>query len=345
MALGFVLVNGAVGAGASAVGLGEEPADLQTANQFRARLATFFAKVDGRPNVVAVGDSLIAGSKLAESVGADWPAAALPARIEAASPGLRVLNLGVEGVLFADVDCLVSELLRRPVDALVLHVNPRPFASDFAAPDAQVARAWTCREARQGPAARAVSRVADAIPVLAWRDLLQARVFGGALRARTVEAARSALTPTPPPSAWKDDEEDSLLLADALWKQRAAQRANSVQVRPEHPSHAALARMVERLADARIPAVLLYIAQDTEAIAAQLDRPHYDAQHAAFLRLVRQLVAGAPTLRFLPIERSELAGRYDDHVHLTPEGYSWLGRRIAAEVDGLLAAPGASRAP
>lgn len=344
----FAGVNVLVEIGAGAAALGERPVDLQSPNLYRARLGTFFAgEAPGARRVVFVGDSLIAGRNLQEELGEAWPRSALPAATERASAGrLRVLNLGVEGVLFGDVDCMVQELLRRGADGLVLHLNPRPFAGDFAAPGQQLARPWLCEQTAMTDAARAASEVGDRVPVVAWRDLVQHRLFGGPLRGRLVETVKGLTRPAGAPAAdgWEVDPEDAALLADASWRIAAARRYNDIEIAVSHPSHARLTVLLERLADSRVPTVLLYVGEDTVAIAQQLDQPHYERQREAFLALVREATQDAPNLRFLPLSRDELKGLYDDHVHLKAAGYEKVADRVLTALDELFAGRGPSPA-
>ena len=135
---------------------------------------------------------------------------------------------------------------------------------------------------------------------------------------------------------------DEALLAEALWKMKAAGRYNRVTVSAEHASHASLRRLLGRLREAEVPTVLLYVGEDTEAIAEQLNRPHYDAQRAAFLDLVRAETAGAGHVRLLPVHRADLVGRYDDHVHLTAEGYAVVAERVWAALGPMLEDAGAN---
>ena len=136
--------------------------------------------------------------------------------------------------------------------------------------------------------------------------------------------------------AWEDDPEDAAVLQDALWRIQAAQRYNAVTVDAAHPSMQALLGLLDLLRDSGVPTLLLYSAEDTEAIAQQLDRAHYDAQRAAFIELVTQSIEGAPNLRFLAVPRTLLAGEYDDHVHLTAAGYARLAEPVLAELNELL---------
>lgn len=328
-ALGFLAVNGAVEAYARATSLHERPVDLQSPNLFRARLDGFFDGPATRSRVVFAGDSVLAGRNLRETHGAGWEQLALPAATARASGGaVEVLNLGIEGVVWGDVECMVGELIRRGADGLVLHLNPRPFSADFDAADAQTTRRWLCDD---DWATRAEAAVGEVVPVVKWRGLLQGELFGGPLRHRSVGLVRDVVAPAPEALS-PEDAADEALLTEALFRVKAAGRYNDVAVGPEHASYRTLRRLLERLEEARIPAVLLYVGEDVDAIAPQLDRPHYDSQRQAFLRLLRREVEDTPTLSLLAIPREDLAGLYDDHVHLTADGYA----RAAAQVWGAL---------
>ncbi len=330
---GWLLVNGVVHGFATSTDLHEHVADLQSPNALDARMRGFLAGSREGPRVVFAGDSVLAGRNLREAHGDDWDSLTLPAATERASEGTaRVLNLGLEGVVWGDVDCLVARLLDQGADGLVLHLNPRPFALDFDDVDAQTTRTWLCGGG--GAAAGIEQALAASTPVVAWRDLLQSRVFGGSLRSVVSSAVTRAVTPVPELS--EEDAADEALLDEALWKMKAAGRYNDVSVSAEHASHASLLRLLARLKATRVPTVLLYVAEDVEAIAEQLDRAHYDAQRRAFLDLVTAETEDVPTLRFLPIPREDLAGRYDDHVHLTAEGYRAVAERVWAELAPML---------
>jgi hypothetical protein len=88
----------------------------------------------GKPRVLLLGDSVLGASAMVEhripGARAKTLTRALSARLN--SRGLGTLSLGSDGLLLPDIEALTSEMGSRPPDRILLLLNFRMFAKDFA---------------------------------------------------------------------------------------------------------------------------------------------------------------------------------------------------------------------
>jgi len=146
-AFGLVLValDLAIGGVCRATGLANRVTDIQ-------QPATLFAKLDRLrtapgPKIVVVGDSLVQGGSLEDAGDPDWRKHELAIQLAAelaSRPGYHpfVMNLGINGLLPADLEYLVPLIVDCDVDWVLFDVHLRPFSADFSPPDRQMARPW-----------------------------------------------------------------------------------------------------------------------------------------------------------------------------------------------------------
>src|ERR1041384_4258943 len=100
--LTFVALNGLLVLGVRRAALLRRPLDIQSAGLYALAVDPYFAATPRGRRAVFVGDSVVFGGKLAETHGASWGQETLPAHFEQlAAPSYRVLNLGINGLLFS----------------------------------------------------------------------------------------------------------------------------------------------------------------------------------------------------------------------------------------------------
>jgi lysophospholipase L1-like esterase len=331
--------------------LDERSIDIQSRDALRAKAATL-GRRDGATQVAFLGPSLVFGQHLESAHGARWPEHTLAAQYARAGRGERAVNLGVNGLLFDELDCVATEALARRPSVVFVYVSPRPFAGDFAAEgDPGEARAdrGLCLDARR-PLDRLAAPLRDAafdrFAVLHYRDLAQFSLLAAPPRVAAATALRRLLglasadaapAPTPPPSAappsaappsggWDEpaSAEEAAVLREMAWRIRAARRYDSIEVSPRHPQAAALRSLVERLGRAApTRAVLFYVEEDMDRLGDQADVPHFERQRDTFIAMVEGL-ARSRSVPFRVIRRGEIGPHYVDHVHLDSEGYQRL---------------------
>ena len=296
------------------------PIDVQTRAVLDARLSSFFGKTDSAaPRAVFLGDSVVFGSKLQNTHGDRWKWLTLPAQ-HAALTGDETLNLGINGVLFSDLDCVAREALAHGPELLVVNVSPRPFAADFADADNTSARSFLCE------AMDVTERVGRWIPLLAYRDVWQFRWLESSPKQFLVDALAARIQPTDP---FEEDEEgeDSIDLDEIIWKTKASNRLNSVELSDDHPQSAHLDKLLGTLASHRsTDVVVLYLEEDTRALSDQLDIERYRVQQQRFVARLSRIAARTANITFVHAKNSDFEGLYDDHVHLTADGYTRLAR-------------------
>jgi lysophospholipase L1-like esterase len=337
----FAALNGVVAFMAWRTGLGRQPIDVQTRGIYELRLAQLEQGQGAQAAVL--GDSVVFGAHLEAAKGRDWPRHALPGRLEAAlraqrQPDMRVLNLGINGVLFRELNCVVRDVLARRPELLFVNLSPRPFATDFAQEDPSSARPFVCPE--PGFAVVAASAARRYVPALRYRDAWQFGWLGTTPRARARDAISSLFSvpepaaPVLPADADQDEEEgDDAFVAGMLWRFRAAQRLNAIQVSKSHPQARELDALLTALREApETRSVVFYLHEDESALAGQLEGERFAKQSALFAAWVRRGLAGVRHAHFVEVPSRDLTGRYVDHVHLDAAGYAKLATLLVSAV-------------
>jgi hypothetical protein len=327
----------------------ERPVDIQSRDALRAVAARLGR---GGESAGFVGSSLVFGRHLEAIHGARWPQYTLSSRYASlarqSDHPVHAVNLGVEGVLFDELDCIAAEALAQRPAQLFVQVSPRPFATDFADGDADgethLERGLCANRARlldrlTGPLRDAAF---DHLAILHHRDVAQFAWLSAPPRLALVSALRARLglaTPGAQPTATvesEDDwdapasEEEAAVLREMAWRIRAARRYDSIEVRASHPQAASLRALIRTLAGAgSTRVVLFYLEEDMSSLAEQADLSHFARQRAAFVAMIERLARPA-RIPFIVVRTSEIGPHYVDHVHVDAEGYRRLAERLAA---------------
>jgi len=285
------------------------------------RPATLLAKLDRLrsapgPKIVLVGDSLVHGGSLEEAGDTDWRQHGLDGQLKselAARTDYRpfVMNLGIDGLLPADLEYLIPLIADCDVDWIVFDVHLRPLSADFSAPDHQMARPWL-RELSGEVSAW------DRSAILRNRSLIQENLLS--TRAAKHPALRS------PASVTETDAEIQSLVRLA----RLKNRLRTLDLGPAGPQAAALTRLLTWLAARGQRHIVFYAKENPALLPDVMDPAEYAGRYDQVVRLVRQ--AQGPTGVFVPPVAGLQPEHFTDFTHLTADGYRLLARRLAAEI-------------
>jgi lysophospholipase L1-like esterase len=309
VALGLVALDLATAAACRATGLADRVVDVQQPDTLRAKLDRLRAAP--HPRVVLVGDSLVHGGTLEEAGDGDWRSHELGAQLQhELGPSAFVMNLGINGALPADLECLVPLVAACDVDWIIFDVHLRPFSADFSAPEKQMARPWLADLSADGG-----SRLSGVSALVRNRTLVQ----------ENLTASRPPVL-RPPPAVSEADAEIQALVKLAQLKNRL----KHLDLDPDAPQAAALRRLLADLAARGQRHVVFYATENPDLLPDVMDPD----EHARWYGQLTGLVRGSmgPGGVFVP-PLSELAGHhFTDFTHLNAEGYRLLARRLAAEI-------------
>lgn len=341
VSLAFFALNLAMLAAVHSYGLWRPPIDVQSRTAYQARVAAFFNE-PATARAVFLGDSLVFGSQLKTEHGNTWPERTLSARFAARAKSAgkgryAALNLGINGVLFSELDCVASEVLAHKPELLFINLSARPFSADFRVPTKESERAFLC-PARAGLRERAhdtlATQVMLGLPVLRFREIAQVALLGNTPREHLLSSSDAWLAKLPSAAKRSDDEsdEDDAELAEVMremaWRTKAAARYNTISVSTSHPQAAELARLLRRLsAQKETEVVLFYLRENLTPLEGQLDLPHYRVETAKFEALVRSQLRGS-AVHFVVVPSEPLADHYVDHIHLDAQGYDMLAQTL-----------------
>lgn len=317
-AFGLVLValDLAIGGVCRATGLADRVTDIQ-------QPATLFAKLDRLrtapgPKIVVVGDSLVQGGSLEDAGDLDWRKHELSSQLAAelaSRPGYHpfVMNLGINGLLPADLEYLVPLIVDCDVDWVLFDVHLRPFSADFSPPDRQMARPWL-RDLSVDAGCPLWRRSA----IARNRSLLQEALL-------TSRAARRPALRAPPPLSESDSEVQSLVKLARL-----KGRLRTLDLGADGPQAAALRRLLTGLTSRGQRHVVFYAKENPALLPDVMDEDEYAARYERVVELVRR--AQGPSGAFVPPVPELRPEHFTDFTHLTADGYRILARRLAAEI-------------
>ncbi|WP_338831765.1 hypothetical protein [Bradyrhizobium sp. 27S5] len=306
------------------------------------RLAAF----PGR-KVVLLGDSLVAGQVLAEHGDKDWRqhtiSKLLQERYDGVQPGsTMVMNLGMNGILPADLETLSDSLIELRPDAVIMDISLRSFSMDFAAADAMCSRPWLRPGLKFDQAGGLVS-LSDASGISSFdralielwpsyriRDFVQARWLKGepkdlawALRNRIEKSGAEQETAGPA-------AEMRLLL-------QVRGRYASANLEAANPQFEAWLRTLRKLKAAKLKTIVFYATETPRLLPSLMEPEQYNLLAG---KLERSAGEGAPIVSYLPANPVLTDDQFLDHVHVDADG----NRIYAASLwRALTGAPAASR--
>lgn len=309
--------------------------DIQTPATLAAKVRQL-ASTPGR-KVLLLGDSLVAGRVMAEHGDKDWREHTLSADLQRRFDSLdgdpvTVVNLGMNGLLPADMETLVDALLPLKLDAIVIDTSLRSFSRDFAVEGAVNSRSWLKPglEFRKdgsilrlpGPnkfQAKLEQRLLNHWTTYRLRDVLRARLLGGELR-DVLQGARDEMGKAAGGDAAA--AEMRLLL-------QVRGRYGSASLDVSNPQYAAWVRMLEKLKAANQKTVIFYATENPRLLGSLMEAGSYKRLTEQLRRSVTRY--GEPFSYLVP-NPDLVDGMFLDHVHVNANGNRLYGERICAEI-------------
>jgi hypothetical protein len=253
-----------------------------------------------------------------------------PKRPDGGSSDTLVLNLGMNGMLPADLETLVDSLLPIRPDRLVIDVGLRSFSADFTKHDTLYSRSWLRPSSAGGGllfdkrgllAQSGQTGAIERVLLNNWatyrvRDILRARYIGGE-PAGVVSRLRDELE-------GKSGGADGGPGAEMRLLMQVRSRYASANLDPANLQVAAFSRMIRKMKAANQRAVVFYATESPRLRGSLMEPQDYDP----LITKLRQLVEaeGGGLVTYLPANLGLDDSMFLDHVHVDAKG-----NRIYAE--------------
>jgi hypothetical protein len=317
--------------------------------------ASFFAKLDflrRHPGhrVGLVGDSVILGLCLREHGDPNWqahgPTALLRRQVEAIvdEPNVRVVNLGLNGALPADLAEVARLLAPVQPNLIVADIGLRGFSEDFASSGTSLSRPWlarmemtpdgTCQMAPSKPGALARwQAAADSWLTTHWqlyrlRELAQQAIHDG--EPQTLRGRVHALLGSRPHSDGANRE-----LMDLQLLMKAQARYQTANLRASHPQRLGLECFLNRARDQGWATLLVYARENPLVRGDLMEESRYQSLNRELAALLQPYQTRR--LQFHPGIETISPSHYLDHVHLDAEGYREWFLSLEPSIRDLLA--------
>lgn len=298
----------------------------------------------GGKKIVLLGDSLVAGQIMGNHGDADWRQHTISAdiqnRMDQAGAGrATVMNLGMNGILPADLETLAGALLPLRPDVLIIDVSLRSFSQDFATPDAVHSRAWLkpgfaldqSGQVLRLPGRKGVDGWMERFMLNHWaayrsRDLVRAQWFGGEPKDAVAYIRAQIETKDKPAAAGGPAAEMRLLL-------QVRGRYAKVGLEPGNPQFDAWVRLMHALRDAKQKAVVFYGTETPRLLPSLMD----SAQYKALTANLREATVkdGGGYVSYLDGNSALTDDMFLDHVHVDAAGNKIYGESLFKAMGGL----------
>ncbi len=303
--------------------------DIETYPTLRAKLMDLQER---RGIKVAVfGDSVVYGASMAKVMGPEWRGATLDRVLETrlrSSLGrddVYVLNLGMNGLLYSDMESLTRLLEKVGVNAYIFNVSLRSFSADFSGTEEAVTRPWLKTYADAPSIDSAVSgspldRFLDEMVARYWyayriKDLVKFRVFGAQPKnvlADLHSRFNSMLGQT------NGAPDDPLLLLLKI-KRRYAR----IDLSGKNAQWQSFNTMLDELKSTGKPVLAFYSTENPQIAGKIANKEHLETMRATIAKTIEGRALYLPPLADLRREH------FVDNFHLTSEGTQLLGDALA----------------
>jgi hypothetical protein len=242
-----------------------------------------------------------------------------------------VVNLGVNGLLPADLKYVVHDALDAGASALVFNVSMRGFSSDFETADTMSVRPWLarlCRERGEAQPCDEKGRLLNKSRLYETMDLLQQRFLGGPLRDAIVTASNAAFDRWLRPADSEDIEGSLTLMIRARSRfDRVSFDPGSLQVRAFHQT-------LDEIKARNGRSVVFYTTENGQEFDQIMDHDRATRIRSQILSFLAPYAS--PTLKIVPPLETIPVEHFLDFMHLDAQGYRILAQRIAPLVSDLL---------
>lgn len=327
------VADAALRAVSNATGLPFAIVDIQTFPTLRAKLMD----LERRPGIkVAVfGDSVVYGASMAKVMGPEWREATLDRVLERRlrsslrRDDVHVLNLGMNGLLYSDMESLARLLEKAGVDAYVFNVSLRSFSADFSGTEEAVTRPWLKTYADAPTVDSAINggqvdRWLDGVAARNWyayriKDLAKFRLFGAQPKNVLTDFRSRLNAMLLPPS--NVVAEDPLLLLLKI-KRRYAR----IDLSDKNAQWQSFNTMLDELKSTGKPVLAFYSTENPQVAGKISNKQTLENMRATVAKALDGRAMYLPPLDELKKEH------FIDNFHLTNEGTRLLGDALAKKL-------------
>jgi lysophospholipase L1-like esterase len=311
--------------------------DIRTPATLAAKVRYLSARSGNK--IVLLGDSLVAGQTMRDYGDSNWRQNTMSADLQRRFDGIErnattVMNLGMNGLLPADLETLVDGLLPTRPDVIVINVSLRSFSRDFAAPDAQHSRDWLKQGVRFRPEGTILrlpeqygpGNALERLLLNRWttyrlRDHMRARFIDGEPKDLLQQVRAAIEGKTGAPAAGPAAEMRLLL--------QVRSRYANASLDVENPQYAAWTRMLEKLKAANQKTVIFYGTESPRLLPGLIDQQRY-AQLTEQLR--RSVQSSGPSFLYIGPNSALPDEVFLDHVHVNAAGNRIYGENLFAAI-------------
>jgi lysophospholipase L1-like esterase len=329
---------------AAGTGILQTTVDIQTPTTLYAKLEDF-RNAKGL-KVAVLGDSLVFGRAMRDKGDSGWQTHTLSSQLQRwladKHPGqpVSVANFGMNGTLPTDLENVIRIVLPARPDVVVFDLSLRSFSRDFDRDGDIRTRDWlnelnvsadgtySIVKDRGGLANWLHGQLVNYWFLYRFRDFLQSLLFDGS-PFTFLASARNAADSWLRGSA-KDAGDD---LGDVVLLMRARSRYEKIDLAPDNPQRQALDRILDRLSEAKQPALIFYATENPKVLPELLPRQTFDQLQAQ----LAQIISPQPPSRVF-VGPLAIYGATDflDHVHLDRVGYRRLSEQLGPRIDEMI---------
>ena len=320
--------------------LAEAPIDIQTPNQLIIKLRQL-QRFEGC-KIVLLGDSLVYGGILKDFGDDDWHnhtlTPLLHEKFSAAYPGKKtlVMNLGINGALPADIECLSRLVVPCRPDLVILGTHLRHFSADFASEPTSMARPWLRDVHNEGNGSihyrpvssrsgcrlddTAAAWLGDRLSLFRNRDTIQALIKHGSLPERLTDS-RARWNGAGPIAFKSNVERDPMILLLQFKK-----RFSTVSLDDEHCQVKACRRTLAYLKNQGQKSIVFYVKENPDQVDSVIDEDDHQRLYAQLVGMIHE--SAGPHFRYVPPIADLPANEFLDLSHVNHAGYEIIARSL-----------------
>ena len=330
----LAVVDWAYAALISRLDLATEIVDVQSRGIFDAKLDRL--RLHKGMKVVLIGDSLIYGQSLEKHGDPAWREHGLSAQMQRLIQGRfpdqnpLVMNLGTDGMIPADMERIVREIVPCDVDLIILDLNMRSFSSDFSKPEEIFSREWIREMSLQESGGKGsskgladlIDRTLSALAGRVWtlyrtRELLQGRILDGTPKEYLRRLGTKARARLQSASGNSGEGMDDILLV-----MKSKNRYKGIHFASDNPQRQSLERMMAYLKERKQRTIAFYARESRQRIFSIINEDRYNSLRKELEEILRPYLDSR--LAYLPGAETLEERNYLDAVHVDRDGYRIL---------------------